>query len=234
MATSTLTTTSTNTACLLYPLTEVEEEQTIIPTPISPINTAATDKQEQDKQEQDKQQHLINVVLPPTPSTSDDEKEQKKNELKALKLSRRGTVSLVDLIPVASAALRDKHRLSLYNPPSTQQQESPLARALTKMKIGVTTHRIKTKYLTNEWIRLALAVPLDESTINSNTRVLKCKRTKEIVKWYEFKFKRCDLSLEQLEQRVDELRRQKLLFAAEQPSSPPLIINGRRLSLLVK
>lgn len=151
------------------------------------------------------------VLLPPTPITSDDEDND--NISKPIRLARRGTVSLVDLIPVASAALRAKHRLSsaqVNNPPSTQ--DSPLARALTKVKIGVQTHRIKERYLTNEWIRLALAAPLDETTINTNSTLINMNRTKEIVKWYEYKFKRTRISLQELEETVDSLRRQKLLL----------------------
>lgn len=153
------------------------------------------------------------VLLPPTPITSDDEEDFIILN-KPMKLARRGTVSLVDLIPAASAALRAKHRLSsaqVNNPPSTQ--DSPLARALTKVKIGVQTHRLKEKYLTNEWIRLALAAPLDESTINTLTTEFSMSRTKEIVKWYEYKFKRTKISLQDLEKTVDSLRRQKLLLS---------------------
>lgn len=168
----------------------------------------------------------INIVLPPTPTASDDEQEEKDavKQMTQIKLARRGTVSLADLIPVASAALKAKQRLSmqqeqLNNPPSTQ--DSPLARALTKVKIGVQTHRIKERYLTNEWIRLALAAPIDESTINRNVLVYKTNRTKEIVKWYEYKFKRLVLSLEELEKRVDELRQQRLLLVQRRPSIIP-------------
>lgn len=168
----------------------------------------------------------INIVLPPTPTASDDEQEEKDavKQMTQIKLARRGTVSLADLIPVASAALKAKQRLSmqqeqLNNPPSTQ--DSPLARALTKVKIGVQTHRIKEKYLTNEWIRLALAAPIDESTINRNVLVYKTNRTKEIVKWYEYKFKRLVLSLEELEKKVDELRQQRLLLVQRRPSIIP-------------
>ncbi|KAG2197407.1 hypothetical protein INT47_005660 [Mucor saturninus] len=162
------------------------------------------------------------VLLPPTPITSDDE-EEGVDTVKSIKLARRGTVSLVDLIPVASAALRAKHRLSssqTNNPPSTQ--DSPLARALTKVKIGVQTHRLKERYLTNEWIRLALAAPLDESTINTdNMGRISVSRTREIVKWYEYKFKRSSLSLQTLEENVDALRRQKLLWSTLNLPSPP-------------
>ncbi|CAO3657590.1 unnamed protein product [Mucor hiemalis] len=169
----------------------------------------------------------INIVLPPTPTASDDEQEEKDavKKMTQIKLARRGTVSLADLIPVASAALKAKHRLSmqqeqLNNPPPTQ--DSPLARALTKVRIGVQTHRIKERYLTNEWIRLALAAPIDESTINRNVLVYKVNRTKEIVKWYEHKFKRLVLTLEELEKRVDELRQQRLLLVQQHsiPASP--------------
>lgn len=242
MATTITTTTTNTTTCLLYSLAEEEEGEEQITTT---NNDIPTPRQSLDKQdgEREQQKEAINVVLPPTPSTSDDEQETTVPTIK--RLSRRDSVSLADLIPVASAALRAKHRLSLQqqqqgnNPPSTQ--ETPLARALTKMKIGVTTHRIKIKYLTNEWIRLALAVPVDETTINSNVRLQhKTRRTREIVKWYEYKFKRCQLNLEELEQKVDELRRQKLLYSAVVvddplfPSPPAVATEQRRLSLLVK
>ena len=196
----------------------------------------------------------MDVILPPTPTPSDDEvdevdEEEEENDPAIemtqriipaqVKLARRGTVSLADLIPVASAALRTKHRLSmqqqqLNNPPSTQ--DSPLARALTKVKVGLQTHRIKERFLLNEWIRLALAAPLDESTINSNVRVVKkLNRTRDIVAWYEYKFKRTSLTLEQLESKVDELRRKKLLLVQQQslPSPPPTRISFQQKYPLV-
>lgn len=148
-----------------------------------------------------------NVVLPPTPTPSDDEEDIKQ---KSIKLQRRGTVSLADWIPVASAALRAKS--------NTSTQDSPLARALTKVKIGVQTHRLKERYLKNEWIRLALAAPVDETTINSSMHILKTSRTKEIALWYEYKFKRLTLTLEELEKKVDELRQRRLLLVQHQQS----------------
>lgn len=197
-----------------------------------PIATIPLIDEEQLKEEQKllkKETNIttnINIVLPPTPTASDDEQEEKDavKQMTQIKLARRGTVSLADLIPVASAALKAKQRLSmqqeqLNNPPSTQ--DSPLARALTKVKIGVQTHRIKERYLTNEWIRLALAAPIDESTINRNVLVYKTNRTKEIVKWYEHKFKRLVLTLEELEKKVDELRQQRLLLVQRRPSIIP-------------
>lgn len=168
---------------------------------------------------------IDDIVLPLTPNPSDDEE-----DIKPMKLARRGTVSLADLIPVASAALKAKHRLSIQqqqqnNAPSTQ--DSPLARALTKVRIGVQTHRIKERYLTNEWVRLALQVPVDDSTINSPLRIKNMNRTKGIVAWYEYKFKRITLSLQQVEERVDLLRRQKLLYIQQSslPSPPATRLN---------
>ncbi|GAA5812773.1 hypothetical protein MFLAVUS_006231 [Mucor flavus] len=168
---------------------------------------------------------IDDIVLPLTPNPSDDEE-----DIKPMKLVRRGTVSLADLIPVASAALKAKHRLSIQqqqqnNAPSTQ--DSPLARALTKVRIGVQTHRIKERYLTNEWVRLALQVPVDDSTINSPLRIKNMNRTKGIVAWYEYKFKRVTLSLQQVEERVDLLRRQKLLYIQQSslPSPPATRLN---------
>ncbi|KAG1439367.1 hypothetical protein G6F56_012320 [Rhizopus delemar] len=133
-----------------------------------------------------------NIVLPPTPTSSDDEFEQVKQQ---------NRTSLADLIPIASAALKSKQNI--------QQQESPLARALTKVKLGVQTRRLKERYLSNEWIRLALNAPVDESGINKNV-VSHHQRTKEIARWYEWKYKKITLSLNELESIVDELRNQKL------------------------
>ncbi|KAL0141259.1 hypothetical protein V8B55DRAFT_1487426 [Mucor lusitanicus] len=168
----------------------------------------------------EQESNVVVVQLPPTPTASDDEidleEEQKLLREKSIKLQRRGTVSLADLIPVASAALRAKHRQSMMAAQPTQ--DSALARALTKVKIGVQTHRLKERYLLNEWIRLALAAPVDESTINSAKRVLQTNRTMEIVRWYEHKFKRATLSLGELEKRVDGLRQQKLLVQQQQQS----------------
>ncbi|CAO3700958.1 unnamed protein product [Rhizopus stolonifer] len=138
-----------------------------------------------------------NIVLPPTPISSDDESEQVKQQ---------NRTSLADLIPIASAALKSKQNI--------QQQESPLARALTKVKLGVQTRRLKERYLSNEWIRLALNAPVDESVINKN--VVTHQRTKEIARWYEWKYKKITLSLNELESIVDELRNQKLLRFQQQ------------------
>ncbi|KAI8646291.1 hypothetical protein BD408DRAFT_410513 [Parasitella parasitica] len=157
------------------------------------------------------------VQLPPTPTASDneDEVEEKATQQhkllkeKMVQLQRRGTVSLGELIPAASAVLVAKHRVGLAGQPSIQ--DSCLARALTKARIGIQTHRLKEKYLLNEWIRLSLATPIDESMINNAKRVVQRNRTKEIVKWFEQKFKKISLSLDELEQRVDSLRRQKLV-----------------------
>ncbi|CEP18591.1 hypothetical protein [Parasitella parasitica] len=194
----------------------------------------------------DQEESSINniVHLPPTPTASDNEEEEAEEEEeeekalqqhkllreKTIKMQRRGTVSLRELIPVASAALRAKHRAAMAAQSSIQ--DSPLARALTKVKIGVQTSRLKEKYLLNEWIRLALAAPVDESTINTASRAFQRNRTMEIVKWFELKFSRISLSLDELEQRVDSLRRQKLLVQQQKsmtnskstsslPSPPP-------------
>ncbi|KAK4513280.1 uncharacterized protein ATC70_011848 [Mucor velutinosus] len=210
--------TTTTTHCILYPIDALNKQQQQpeqqpdinIMQCLSPSSSPLLPEQESSN---------INVVqLPPTPTASDDEieaeEEQKLLKEKSIKLQRRGTVSLADLIPVASAALRAKHRQSMMAAQPTQ--DSALARALTKVKIGVQTHRLKERYLLNEWIRLALAAPVDESTINSSKRVLRTNRTLEIVKWYEHKFKRATLSLDELEKRVDGLRQQKLLVQQQQ------------------
>ncbi|KAI8981797.1 hypothetical protein BDF20DRAFT_863317 [Mycotypha africana] len=217
-----------------------------------------------------------NISLPPTPTVSDDEAEDGEQEKekdterqqsillpisgtkmaqeiiqKNIKLQRRGTVSLADLIPMASAALRAKQCLL---DDSQQQQSSTLARALTKVKLGLQSHRLKEKYLMNEWKRLAFGLPVDESTINDtcnhylisayskysplyNTTTTTTNhppssshnnhrdsqiqnptmdRTKEIVTWYEHLFKRTTLSVQEIEERVDRLRQQKLLLHQQQ------------------
>ncbi|KAL9545555.1 hypothetical protein MBANPS3_007090 [Mucor bainieri] len=206
--------TTATTNCVLYPIDTINKQQEQKPDAnmmqcLSPSSSPLLPEQESN----------TNVVqLPPTPTASDDEieleEEQKLLREKSIKLQRRGTVSLADLIPVASAALRAKHRQSMMAAQPTQ--DSALARALTKVKIGVQTHRFKERYLLNEWIRLALAAPVDESTINSAKRVLRTNRTMEIVRWYEHKFKRATLSLDELEKRVDGLRQQKLLVQQQQ------------------
>ncbi|KAG2229908.1 hypothetical protein INT48_008283 [Thamnidium elegans] len=111
--------------------------------------------------------------------------------------------------------------------PLTPNPNSPLARALTKVRVGVQTHRIKERYLTNEWARLVLQVPVDDSTINSPLRIKNMNRTKGIVAWYEYKFKRVSLSLQEIEEKVDLLRRQKLLYIQQSslPSPPATRLN---------
>lgn len=172
------------------------------------------------------------TILPPTPNASDeeiDDEEQQQQILKqkTIKLQRRGTVSLADLIPLATAAHKAKHRTSILYNTNEENNNSTLARALTKVKLGLQTHKLKEKYLTNEWIRLALAIPLDESTINvHNIRIpnkqhqqinyKKNNRTKEITKWYEHKYKRTVLPLNELEARVDTLRQQRLIYVQQQ------------------
>lgn len=179
---STVTTTATTTTSII-----IEEEEEVV------------QKQEEQVQEEEDNVEIL--------------------KQKSIKLQRRGTVSLADLIPLATATHKAKHRTSvLYN--NNSEANSPLARALTKVKIGLQTHKLKEKYLTSEWIRLALAVPLDESTINihlTNTKdkhidFKKNNRTKEIVKWYEHKYKRSVIALSDLEVRVDHLRQQKLIY----------------------
>lgn len=168
-----------------------------------------------------------NTILPPTPNASDEEIEEEDVEIlkqKSIKLQRRGTVSLADLIPLATAAHKAKHISSvLYS--DSNENNSTFARALTKVKLGLQTHKLKEKYLTNEWIRLALAVPLDESNINvhiniqaKNTQIdyKKNNRTKEIVKWFEHKNKRTVLPLNELEAEVDTLRQRKLIHVQQQ------------------
>ena len=208
-------TSTITSSCVLYPIKSLSLFDDIQQQQEKPDNIMM-----QLKSPPEQESNNIAVQLPPTPTASDDEEEaeqqqqQKLLKEKSIKLQRRETVSLADLIPVASAALRAKHRQSMAAQSSIQ--DSALARALTKVKIGVQTHRLKERYLFNEWIRLALAAPVDESTINNAKRTLSTNRTMEIVKWYEHKFKRTTLSLDELENRVDCLRRQKLLVQQQE------------------
>ncbi|ORZ24037.1 hypothetical protein BCR42DRAFT_402118 [Absidia repens] len=107
---------------------------------------------------------------------------------------KSSSASLSDLIPAAAAALRTRQELqrnqqqtninyrgSSSHPTTTttpqdstlyhhQQQSTtnstPFARALTKVKLQVQTKRLKERYLSHEWIRLALGLPVDLSRIN--------------------------------------------------------------------
>lgn len=149
--------------------------------------------------------------LPPTPIPSDDENDRMIS-IKRDKIQRRATISLSDLIPVASAALKEKQLLRKKE----EVQNSPLARALTKVKIGLQTHRIKERFLVNEWIRLALSLPVNETIINSNVTNRNKTRTKEIVSWYDHKYKNTVLSLAEIDRRVQFLRQLKLHIQKEE------------------
>ncbi|OBZ82221.1 hypothetical protein A0J61_09730 [Choanephora cucurbitarum] len=200
----------------------------------SSINERASAKEDQVNQldiassTKSKENDIFRFDLPPTPTASDDEIEQIKK--KSVKLARRGTVSLADLIPVASAALKAKQRLANFESKQQEPQNSILARALTKVKIGVQTHRLKERYLTNEWKRLALSAPVDDTTINLGLEEVKTNRTKEIVRWYEHKLKKATLSLDELEQRVDELRKQKLILQQQKEQEEEM--NSKRISVI--
>ncbi|KAI9361441.1 hypothetical protein BD770DRAFT_441452 [Pilaira anomala] len=162
---------------------------------------------------------MDDIMLPPTPNPSDDE-----DDIKPTRLARRDTVSLSDLIPLASEALREKRRISLlkeqqYNPPS--DQDGPLCRAITKVKYGIKSQRIRERGLRNEWLTLALQLPVDYTTINSRFHIANISRTKEIRDYLGYKQNRASLSITELEERVIVLREQRLVFREQQAALPP-------------
>lgn len=140
------------------------------------------------------------------------------------------------LIPSATAALLAQHRQRQHhqqqqqnqqqsqqqsqqqnqNQLSSQQaeedkQNTPFARALAKVRVQVQTRRLKEKYLAVEWIRLALNLPVDESVINSVPDMKRERsRTGEIATWYEWKFDKSKFTMEEVETKVDRLRRIKI------------------------
>lgn len=129
------------------------------------------------------------------------------------RLSRCPATSLSDLIPVATAALKESS--SSFD----VQEDTPFARALAKVRVQIQTRRLKEKYLGHEWIRLALGLPVDESFINdpkhylSNNRQKKIQlngRTGEIATWYEWRFNKKAFSMDEIESKVDRLRKMKL------------------------
>ncbi|KAI8328482.1 hypothetical protein BC941DRAFT_444756 [Chlamydoabsidia padenii] len=98
---------------------------------------------------------------------------------------KSSTMSLSDLIPGAAEALRTRQHLqqttsnndtlTLFHDSSSTSSlcnnqpvtnATPFARALTKVKLQVQTKRLKERYLSHEWIRLALGLPVDLSRIN--------------------------------------------------------------------
>ncbi|KAG0164948.1 hypothetical protein DFQ30_009166 [Apophysomyces sp. BC1015] len=150
---------------------------------------------------------------PPTPPPDNIQPTPINNITKESRVARCASTSLADLIPAATAALKATRK--------HQQDESNLntafARALAKVKVQIQTRRLKEKYLAHEWIRLALGLPVDESKINTfvsdeKRAVLKKPdgRTGEIATWYEWRFNKINLTLEEIETKVDRLRQKKL------------------------
>jgi hypothetical protein len=149
-------------------------------------------------------------------------------------LNRRNTVSLADLIPAAAAAFHNGDMEFEYS-----SQTSSLSRALTRVKTQMKTKRLKSIYLGKEWIRLALGLPVDESNINCWRKPLYLReqdedfdftmveksshgyrkqvqlanrigRTFEIAAWYEWKRNPSMLDIQQVENKVERLRRLRL------------------------
>ncbi|KAI9499384.1 hypothetical protein BDB00DRAFT_796639 [Zychaea mexicana] len=107
------------------------------------------------------------------------------------RLSRYPSTTLSDLIPAATAALKASQQLKESEKKQQQQQQqqqeetevagTTFARALAKVRIQVKTQRLKEKYLTHEWIRLALGLPVDESIINNTKYPLPPMKRKQRV-----------------------------------------------------
>lgn len=166
------------------------------------------------------------------------------------RLSRCPSTTLSDLIPAATAALREQQAAE-----DTSAETTPLARALTKVKLQIQSKRLKERYLGHEWIRLALDLPVDECMINNPkcapepriivkprlpdelpppsamddpeaaaTRTVALKklsrRTGEIVAWYEWKFDKSKFTVDEIQSKVDRLRQIKIEYAAAASSSP--------------
>ncbi|KAJ8660368.1 hypothetical protein O0I10_003825 [Lichtheimia ornata] len=175
------------------------------------------------------------------------------------RLSRCPSTTLSDLIPAATAALREQQAAE-----DTSAETTPLARALTKVKLQIQSKRLKERYLGHEWIRLALDLPVDECMINNPkcapepriivkprlpdelpppsamdnpeaaaTRTIALKklsrRTGEIVAWYEWKFDKSKFTVEEIQSKVDRLRQIKIEYAAA--SSPTTTTTSPSLSL---
>lgn len=148
------------------------------------------------------------------------------------RLSRYPSTALSDLIPVATAALKASSEAAAAEQEqeatdNTSRSSSSFARALTKVKLQIQSRRLKEKYLGHEWIRLALGLPVDEKIINSNQPrgngdhlvvVKKCLegRTGEIATWYEWKFDKSKFTVEEVESKVDRLRKKRLQIQQEQ------------------
>ncbi|KAI7859589.1 hypothetical protein BDC45DRAFT_219453 [Circinella umbellata] len=174
-----LTSSTTTTTILTSPTSPTT------PTPTSTTNknvitreankTVSTIENEKDE--------IIQINTPPATPTSP----RRINQLHR-RLSRYPSTTLSDLIPAATAALKASQQLKKETDRSIaeegqdqyQQQNgtgeqvlgSTFARALAKVRVQVKTKQLKEKYLTLEWVRLALALPVDESIINNSKHPL--------------------------------------------------------------
>ncbi|RUP48551.1 hypothetical protein BC936DRAFT_144415 [Jimgerdemannia flammicorona] len=126
-------------------------------------------------------------------------------------------LSLSILIPAAAAALSANAVL-----PSTA-----FGRALTKVRAQLYTKRLKEKYLGREWIRLALHLGIGEGGVTTG-------RTKAIADWYEWRFERLKVKVDDMEERVSRLREQRIQADLEEEAkrkeeeSLGLILYGRQ------
>lgn len=185
-----------------------------------------------------------------TPSNNSNTNSSKHINKLHRRLSRCPSTTLSDLIPAATAALREQQAAE-----DTSAETTPLARALTKVKLQIQSKRLKERYLGHEWIRLALDLPVDECMINNPkcapepriivkprlpdelpppsamddpeaaaTRTVALKklsrRTGEIVAWYEWKFDKSKFTVDEIQSKVDRLRQIKIEYAASSSSSP--------------
>ncbi|KAG2219370.1 hypothetical protein INT45_006078 [Circinella minor] len=159
----------------------------ILTSPTTPTPTSTTDKnvitRETNRTVTTIENEIIQMNTPPATPTSP----RRINQLHR-RLSRYPSTTLSDLIPAATAALKASQQLKKETERSIteegqdqyQQQEgtseqvlgSTFARALAKVRVQVQTKRLKEKYLTLEWVRLALALPVDESIINNSKHPL--------------------------------------------------------------
>ncbi|KAI9030039.1 hypothetical protein CLU79DRAFT_421378 [Phycomyces nitens] len=165
-------------------------------------------------------------VLPPTPTDNPLLVVQKQNTHRNhLQTTLRSldcpSTSLADLIPVATAALKaTKNAYDQNIDTDDSSAYTSFASIVAKVKVQVMTRRLKEKYLGLEWIRLALQLPVDESTINNQSIRDKVvwtllnkrldNRTGEIATWYEWKFNKAKFTIEQVQDKVDRLRQRKV------------------------
>ena len=254
------------TSSLTTPIpTPLTSPTTPTPTPATAITKKIINNQANNTAaatENEEKNEIIQMDTPPATPTSP----RRINQLHR-RLSRYPSTTLSDLIPAATAVLKASQQLKkeTERPITEEGQEqyqqqrqhdgtgeqvlgSTFARALAKVRVQVQTKRLKEKYLTLEWVRLALALPVDESIINNSkhplppmkkkyvdpeqllqeqqqrtritreerdddgniTRMIALKslkgRTGEIATWYEWKFDKSKLTIEQVESKVDRLR----------------------------